>query len=184
MDPELELRSGKQITRWRRCTGVKRCYPAQLAVAGRHFANLTETVAHCWIAKKDRRTGLESSATCLSAGLMRGNGADAFCPTVDGAAGKWVALTLENPFPDAACCVTWQQNGLAHTGMAAGYWAIAETLNRGGCGARRGSDSGDCSTSRWSRNGPSATGDAQPEAWMNFNGHMTLYACDVRSIAY
>ncbi len=24
--------------------------------------------------------------------------------------GEWTALALENPFPDAACCLTWQQN--------------------------------------------------------------------------
>lgn len=29
-------------------------------------------------------------------------------PWID--SGKWVALQLENPFPDAACCLTWQQN--------------------------------------------------------------------------
>ncbi|SAJ34403.1 DNA-binding transcriptional regulator [Enterobacter cloacae] len=32
-------------------------------------------------------------------------------PRID--AGEWVALTLENPFPDAACCLTWQQNDVS-----------------------------------------------------------------------
>ncbi|KAF0672071.1 hypothetical protein L245_12390 [Salmonella enterica subsp. enterica serovar Worthington str. BCH-4719] len=40
--------------------------------------------------------------------------------------GKWVALTLENPFPDAACCVTWQQNE-ASPALA---WLLAQIVQQ------------------------------------------------------
>jgi hypothetical protein len=42
-----------------------------------------------------------------------------FCPSVD-RCGEWVALALENPFPDAACCLTWQQMTYRRRWLAAG----------------------------------------------------------------
>lgn len=45
--------------------------------------------------------------------------------------GKWVALELENPFPDSACCLTWQQNDMspALTWLLE-YLGDSETLNK------------------------------------------------------
>jgi hypothetical protein len=34
--------------------------------------------------------------------------------------GEWTALALENPFPDAACCLTWQQSDVTGAELAAG----------------------------------------------------------------
>lgn len=52
--------------------------------------------------------------------------------------GKWVALTLENPFPDAACCVTWQQNEASPAlAWLLDYLGDSETLNRSGCGSQK-----------------------------------------------
>lgn len=82
--------------------------------------------------------------------------------------GKWVALTLENPFPDAACCVTWQQNEASPAlAWLLDYLGDSETLNRVAAGARRGS--------RQRRLTPIVAERAVSDratlnqAWMNFN---------------
>ena len=42
-----------------------------------------------------------------------------------------MALTLENPFPDAACCLTWQQNDVSPAmAWLLDYLGDSETLNR------------------------------------------------------
>ncbi len=65
--------------------------------------------------KKGRRTGLGViGKSCPSAGLCVEIGADAFCPTVDRQR-KMGGADAENPLPDAACCVTWQQNEASPT---------------------------------------------------------------------
>jgi DNA-binding transcriptional LysR family regulator len=65
-----------------------------------------------WLLDNQKRVVVpdwESSETCLSAGLCVGMVPEHFArPKID--KGEWVALELENPFPDAACCLTWQQN--------------------------------------------------------------------------
>ncbi len=65
-----------------------------------------------WLLDNQKRVVVpdwESSATCLSAGLCVGMVPSHFArPWID--RGEWTALALENPFPDAACCLTWQQN--------------------------------------------------------------------------
>lgn len=72
----------------------------------------------------------ESSATCLSAGLCVGMVPTHFAkPWID--SGKWVALQLENPFPDAACCLTWQQNDTSPAlSWLLDYLGDSETLNK------------------------------------------------------
>ena len=72
----------------------------------------------------------ESSATCLSAGLCIGMVPSHFSrPWID--SGEWVALALENPFPDAACCLTWQQNDVSPAlSWLLEYLGDSETLNR------------------------------------------------------
>ena len=50
-------------------------------------------------------------------------------PGID--SGKWVALQLENPFPDAACCLTWQQNDMSPAlAWLLDYLGDSETLNK------------------------------------------------------
>ncbi|MCQ4034107.1 hypothetical protein FK513_32395 [Klebsiella pneumoniae] len=41
--------------------------------------------------------------------------------------GEWTALALENPFPDAACCLTWQQNDASPPPATAAAWAAQST---------------------------------------------------------
>ncbi len=63
----------------------------------------------------------ESSATCLSAGLCVGMVPSHFArPWID--RGEWTALALENPFPDAACCLTGSR-ATRHR-RCRGYWII------------------------------------------------------------
>lgn len=86
-----------------------------------------------WLLDNQRRVvapDWESSATCLSAGLCVGMVPVHFArPRID--AGEWVALTLENPFPDAACCLTWQQNDVSPAmAWLLDYLGDSETLNR------------------------------------------------------
>jgi DNA-binding transcriptional LysR family regulator len=71
----------------------------------------------------------ESSATCLG-GTVRRDGAEPFArPWID--RGEWTALALENPFPDAACCLTWQQSDASPAlSWLLDYLGDSETLNR------------------------------------------------------
>ena len=72
----------------------------------------------------------EASATCISAGLCAGMVPSHFArPWLD--SGEWVALELENPFPQAACCLTWQQNDMSPAlRWLLDYLGDSETLNR------------------------------------------------------
>ncbi len=86
-----------------------------------------------WLLNNQRRVvapDWETSATCLSAGLCVGMVPVHFArPRID--RGEWVALTLENPFPDAACCLTWQQNDMSPAlEWLLAYLGDSETLNR------------------------------------------------------
>lgn len=70
-----------------------------------------------------------SSETCISAGLcaamVPGHRAQPWLES-----GEWVALTLENPFPDAACCLTWQQSKASPAlSWLLEYLGDSETLN-------------------------------------------------------
>lgn len=67
---------------------------------------------------------------CLSGGLCAGMvPAHMAQPFID--RGEWVALTLENPYPDAACCLTWQQNDPSPAlQWLLDYLGDSETLNR------------------------------------------------------
>ncbi len=71
-----------------------------------------------------------SSEACLSAGLCVGMVPAHFArPRLD--SGDWVALELENPFPDAACCLTWQQNEASPAlNWLLDYLGDSETLNK------------------------------------------------------
>ncbi|QAR46494.1 LysR family transcriptional regulator [Kosakonia cowanii] len=71
-----------------------------------------------------------SSEACLSAGLCVGMVPAHFArPWLD--SGDWVALELENPFPDAACCLTWQQNETSPAlNWLLDYLGDSETLNK------------------------------------------------------
>ncbi|MDV5356395.1 DNA-binding transcriptional activator PunR [Enterobacter asburiae] len=71
-----------------------------------------------------------SSEACLSAGLCVGMVPAHFArPRLDN--GDWVALELENPFPDAACCLTWQQSEASPAlNWLLDYLGDSETLNR------------------------------------------------------
>ncbi len=71
-----------------------------------------------------------SSEACLSAGLCVGMVPAHFArPWLD--SGDWVALELENPFPDAACCLTWQQNEASPAlNWLLDYLGDSETLNK------------------------------------------------------
>ncbi|APG17822.1 LysR family transcriptional regulator [Kosakonia radicincitans DSM 16656] len=70
-----------------------------------------------------------ASEACLSAGLCVGMVPAHFArPRLD--SGDWVALELENPFPDAACCLTWQQNDASPAlNWLLEYLGDSETLN-------------------------------------------------------
>ncbi|MCD6880783.1 DNA-binding transcriptional activator PunR [Escherichia coli] len=86
-----------------------------------------------WLLDNQKRVVVpdwESSATCISAGLCIGMVPTHFAkPWLN--EGKWVALELENPFPDSACCLTWQQNDMspALTWLLE-YLGDSETLNK------------------------------------------------------
>ncbi|WP_336220476.1 DNA-binding transcriptional activator PunR [Citrobacter amalonaticus] len=86
-----------------------------------------------WLLDNQRRVVVpdwDSSATCISAGLCIGMVPTHFAkPRLN--TGKWVALTLENPFPDAACCLTWQQNDTSPAlSWLLDYLGDSETLNK------------------------------------------------------
>ena len=71
-----------------------------------------------------------SSATCISAGLCIAMVPAHFArPYLD--SGEWVELEMDNPFPPAACCLTWQQNDMSPAlGWLLDYLGDSETLNR------------------------------------------------------
>lgn len=86
-----------------------------------------------WLLDNQKRVVVpdwESSATCLSAGLCVGMVPSHFArPWVD--RGVWTALALENPFPDAACCLTWQQSDASPAlNWMLDYLGDSDTLNR------------------------------------------------------
>jgi DNA-binding transcriptional LysR family regulator len=86
-----------------------------------------------WLLDNQKRVVVpdwESSATCLSAGLCVGMVPSHFArPWID--RGEWTALALENPFPDAACCLTWQQSDTSPAlSWLLDYLGDSETLNR------------------------------------------------------
>lgn len=86
-----------------------------------------------WLLDNQKRVVVpdwESSATCLSAGLCVGMVPSHFArPWID--RGEWTALALENPFPDAACCLTWQQNDASPAlNWMLDYLGDSDTLNR------------------------------------------------------
>lgn len=86
-----------------------------------------------WLLDNQRRMVVPdwtSSAECLSAGLCVGMVPGHFArPWLD--CGEWVELQLEEPFPDAACCLTWQQNDNSPAlGWLLDYLGDSETLNR------------------------------------------------------
>jgi DNA-binding transcriptional LysR family regulator len=85
---------------------------------------------HTWLLDNQKRVVVpdwESSATCLSAGLCVGMVPSHFArPWID--RGEWTALALENPFPDAACCLTWQQSDASPA--LSGCWIIWGTAKR------------------------------------------------------
>lgn len=56
-------------------------------------------------------------------------------PRID--TGEWVELTLENPFPDAACCLTWQQNDVSPAmAWLLDYLGTAKRLTGNGYGSQ------------------------------------------------
>lgn len=70
-----------------------------------------------------------SAETCISAGLcaamVPGHQAQPWLES-----GEWVVLQLENPFPDAACCLTWQQSEASPAlNWLLEYLGDSETLN-------------------------------------------------------
>ncbi|UYU33489.1 DNA-binding transcriptional activator PunR [Siccibacter colletis] len=86
-----------------------------------------------WLLDNQRRLvapDWASAEVCLSAGLCIGMVPSHFArPWLD--RGEWKALTLENPFPDAACCLTWRQNDASPAlQWLLDYLGDSETLNR------------------------------------------------------
>lgn len=86
-----------------------------------------------WLLDNQRRLvapDWPSGEECLSAGLCIG-----MVPSHVARpwllSGVWKALTLENPFPDAACCLTWRQNDTSPAlQWLLDYLGDSETLNR------------------------------------------------------
>lgn len=85
-----------------------------------------------WLLDNQRRVVVPDwpvGFACLSDGLCAGMVPVHMAqPFID--RGEWVALTLENPYPDAACCLTWRQ----HDPSPALQWLLnylgdSETLN-------------------------------------------------------
>jgi len=70
------------------------------------------------------------AADALSEGLCIGMVPTHFAkPWLD--SGQWRALTLENPFPDAACCLTWRQSDTSPAlRWLLDYLGDSETLNK------------------------------------------------------
>lgn len=86
-----------------------------------------------WLLDNQRRVIVPdwpSAADCLSAGLCVGMVPSHFArPWLK--RGEWRALPLENPFPDAACCLTWRQNDASPAlQWLLAYLGDSETLNR------------------------------------------------------
>lgn len=86
-----------------------------------------------WLLDNQRRVIVPdwpSAADCLSAGLCVGMVPSHFArPWLK--RGEWRALMLENPFPDAACCLTWRQNDASPAlQWLLEYLGDSETLNR------------------------------------------------------
>ncbi|MCK1967810.1 LysR family transcriptional regulator [Franconibacter sp. IITDAS19] len=86
-----------------------------------------------WLLDNQRRVIVPdwpSAADCLSAGLCVGMVPSHFArPWLK--RGEWRALMLENPFPDAACCLTWRQNDASPAlQWLLDYLGDSETLNR------------------------------------------------------
>lgn len=86
-----------------------------------------------WLLDNQRRVVVpdwESGSDCLSAGLCIGMVPLHIArPWVD--SGKWRELTLDNPFPDAACCLTWKQNDASPAlAWLLDYLGDSETMNQ------------------------------------------------------
>lgn len=86
-----------------------------------------------WLLDNQRRVIVPdwpSAADCLSAGLCVGMVPSHFArPWLK--RGEWRVLMLENPFPDAACCLTWRQNDASPAlQWLLDYLGDSETLNR------------------------------------------------------
>ncbi len=85
-----------------------------------------------WLLNNQRRLlapDWASAMDCLSAGLCIGMvPVHVAAPML--AKGEWQILVLENPFPDAACCLTWQQNDASPAlAWLLEYLGDSETLN-------------------------------------------------------
>ncbi len=72
----------------------------------------------------------QSAADCLSAGLCIGMVPSHIAkPWLEN--GAWRELMLENPFPDAACCLTWRQNDASPAlSWLLEYLGDSETMNQ------------------------------------------------------
>ena len=69
--------------------------------------------------------GLPETAACGAGWSVPGHLAQPWLES-----GAWVALQLENPFPDAACCLTWQQSEASPAlSWLLEYLGDSETLN-------------------------------------------------------
>jgi DNA-binding transcriptional LysR family regulator len=85
-----------------------------------------------WLLDNQRRMVVpdwETARECLDAGLCVGMvPAHVAQPRIK--SGQWVALALENRFPDAACCLSWRQNEDSPVlGWLLDYLGDSETLN-------------------------------------------------------
>ncbi|AHB70616.1 DNA-binding transcriptional activator PunR [Cronobacter malonaticus] len=86
-----------------------------------------------WLLDNQRRVVVPDwycAADALSEGLCIGMVPTHFAkPWLD--SGEWRALTLENPFPDAACCLTWRQSDASPAlRWLLDYLGDSETLNK------------------------------------------------------
>lgn len=86
-----------------------------------------------WLLENQRRMvvpGWAAATACLDSGLCIGM-IPAHRARLCIEQGRWVALQLENPFPDAACCLTWKQNNVSPVqAWLLGYLGDTETLNQ------------------------------------------------------
>lgn len=85
-----------------------------------------------WLLDNQRRIVVPdwaSAADCINAGLCTGMvPAHMAQPWIE--SGDWRVLQLENPFPDAACCVSWRQdNPSPALNWLLAYLGDSETLN-------------------------------------------------------
>ncbi|EOI3470748.1 DNA-binding transcriptional activator PunR [Cronobacter turicensis] len=86
-----------------------------------------------WLLDNQRRVVVPDwlcAADALSEGLCIGMVPTHFAkPWLD--RGEWRTLTLENPFPDAACCLTWRQSDASPAlRWLLDYLGDSETLNK------------------------------------------------------